>query len=81
MRHAKRVLDILGEQEMSGRELRARLNHGRWCWQRWSGPAFWLLMWELEVSLPPVVFTTSRLKQNGIRERYYRATAPYTNEE
>jgi len=29
---------------VSGRELRDRLNAGRWWWRRWSGPAFYAHM-------------------------------------
>lgn len=43
----QRVLKILNEtpnRQMEGRALRTKLNEGKWFWQRYSAPGFYMLM-------------------------------------
>ncbi len=42
------ILRIIGDGEVSGREIRNVLNKGKWWWSRWSGPAFYSMMWKME---------------------------------
>jgi DNA-binding PadR family transcriptional regulator len=42
------VLALLTDRWQTGRDVRARLNAGRWWWRKWSGPAFYALMARME---------------------------------
>lgn len=49
IRYGKHVQEAIGGTDwIEGRELRKRLNAGRWWFLRWSAPAFYALMAELE---------------------------------
>jgi DNA-binding PadR family transcriptional regulator len=45
--HHLTALRLLASGEMSGRDLRDRMNEGRSWWSRWSGPAFYRLVWKM----------------------------------
>jgi DNA-binding PadR family transcriptional regulator len=46
--HAREVLAFLGTQTRTGRDIREYLNAGRPWWRRWSGPACYQLLAEME---------------------------------
>jgi len=39
-----KVLDLLEQREMTGKELRAKLNEGMYFWQKYSGIGFYAMM-------------------------------------
>lgn len=48
-KHAEAVLSHLDDFIwLPGHVLRSYLNHGKWFWQRWSGPGFYALMARME---------------------------------
>ena len=47
-RHHEEVLEILkGRDWMTGQELRAALNRGKWFWNRWSHAGFYNLTYAM----------------------------------
>ena len=72
-RHADEVLRILGNDWMSGRDLRASLNDKRSWLFKWSGPIFYNMMNGL-VSEEIVVAEDREVEVEGrtIKQRWYR---------
>jgi hypothetical protein len=72
--HGEEVLRLLGDETLSGRELRDRLNKGRWWLFRFSGPAFYFLMEKL-TCCGAVTYEDQVKEIDGVpfNTRYYRA--------